>query len=71
MGGILEVTDVYETRTETLHNWFMYFDRTSTFFTDWTQEDMQTRCIVIGTDYTCEYDHIRLPTYLMASSRWS
>lgn len=58
-----EVTDVYEARTETLHHWFMYFDRTSTFFADWTQEDMQTRYIVIGADYTCEYDHTLTPLF--------
>ena len=52
-----EVISVYEARLETLHQWFMSFDRASTSFTDWTQEDMQTRYIVIGVDYTCEYDH--------------
>ena len=56
-----EVTDVYEARAETLHNWFMYFDRASTSFTDWTKEDMETRYIVVGADYTCEYDHTLTP----------
>lgn len=58
-----EVTDVYEARTETLHNWFIYFDRMSTFFTDWTQEDMETRYIVIDADYACEYDHTLTPLF--------
>ena len=56
-----EIADVYEARLSTLHQWFMYFDRTSSFFTDWTQEDMETRYIVIGADYTGEYDHTLTP----------
>ena len=58
-----EVTDVYEARMETLRHWFMYFDRVSAAFTDWTQEDMETRYIVIGADYTCEYDHTLTPMF--------
>lgn len=52
-----EVTNVYEARLETLNQWRMYFCRTSELFADWTQEDMETRYIVIGAEFTCEYDH--------------
>lgn len=56
-----EVHELAPSRAETLAHRRSRFEIHSTFFTDWTKEDMERNMLVVTALYTCEYDGTLTP----------